>query len=278
MRIDHDAIEELLQEAAVSTVLPYWQALEPGHVEEKGPDELVTLADRRCEAFLAERLVKVMPRSLVVGEELASDDPDSLLALRTDRPVWVIDPLDGTANFANHSGPFAIMLCLVKNDETLAAWVFDPLEKRLVTAENGGGAWTDGRRVCVTPGSTALSDMRGALMTRFLPPGLKEQVESRRQAFAETSGSGCAGHDYFRLVSGDLDFLFYYRTLVWDHAPGTLIAEEAGCRARRYDGSRFRPASDATGLLCTTSEEQFDKLRALLVPDHTTHADPGEHS
>lgn len=272
MRIDHSAIEELLQEAAEAAILPFWKALEPGQVEEKSPGELVTLADQHCERFLAERLVKVLPRALVLGEEMVARDPAAMLALQSDRPVWVVDPLDGTRNFAGHSEPFAIMLCVIRNGETLAAWVFDPLAKRLVAAEQGGGTWVGGRKVMPAPRSAALHDMRGALMTRFLPAGLREQVESKRHKFAASAGSGCAGHDYYRLITGELDFLFYYRTLIWDHAPGALIAAEAGCHVSRYDGSRYRPVSDEAGLISTTNRDVFETLRSELLTHNLQEA------
>lgn len=265
MKVDHDAVAALLREAADVHILPFWKALEPGQMEEKSPGELVTLADRSCEAFLAERLPGLLPGSLVVGEEMATADPGCLQALTTDRPVWVIDPLDGTRNFASHSGPFAVMACLVSNNTTVAAWVLDPMAKRLMAAETGGGAWIDDRRVTAVQRNADLSALRGALMTRFLPPGMREHVVSKRELFAESQGSHCAGHDYYRLVSGELDFLFYYRTLVWDHAPGTLIAEEAGCQVSRYDGSCYRPASQEAGLICTTNRELSDRLRDELL-------------
>ncbi len=266
MQIPHDDVLEIIAEAADTHILPLWQNLEDHHISDKGGGDLVTAADRACEHYLTEHLSRAISRSLVVGEEAVAADPSSLDALQSDRPVWVVDPLDGTRNFAHHRRPFAVMVCLLQHGETLAGWIYDPLDRSLLSAERGAGCLLDGHRQQVSGEAKPTTEMRGAVMTNYLPGDLRRHVEGTREQFADWSGYGAAAHEYRRLVTGEVEFLLYYRTLVWDHAPGVLIAEEAGAFVRRYDGSQYRPADERKGLLCASSEANWHLVRDTLLP------------
>ena len=265
--IDHERVTEIIREAAASEIMPLWQNLEEDQVMDKGRGDLVTAADRACEEVLGKALRKLLARSLVVGEEAVAANPRTLAALDSEQPVWVLAPLDGTRNFANHRVPFAVMVCLILRGETLAAWIYDPLEETLVSAERSSGAFLEGTRVKLEDPNKPLEEMSGAVMTRYLPEMMRSHALSVRGRFASAVGSGCAGHDYRQLVTGAVDFLFYYRTLVWDHAPGTLIVGEAGGCARRYDCSPYVPVGESTGLICTAGEASWQRVRNTLVPD-----------
>ena len=151
MQIDHQQVEALLREAAAREILPLWRNLHDHQVEEKQRNDVVTVADRACEAWLGGRLQALLPGSLGVGEEAAHDDPSIMAALESVRPVWIIDPLDGTNNFAAGQEPIAVMVCLVRQGETLAAWIYDPLGDSLLSAEKGAGTSLDGQTIRLTP-------------------------------------------------------------------------------------------------------------------------------
>ena len=266
MTIEHDKVVELMREAAAREIMPLWRNLEQHHVMEKGVGDVVTAADQACEAFLADELTALIPGSLLVGEESYAADPGVLGALKSDRPVWVVDPLDGTRNFARHEPPIAVMVCLVQANQTLASWILDPLEDTVLSAERGAGAWLEGQRLQVPSAEKPVNQMNGAVMVRYLPEDLRDYALSMRDRLGGAVGTGCAGHDYRLLATGQVDFLFYYRTLVWDHAPGVLIIEEAGGWARRYDGQRYLPDSDALGLICSNSSVGWQKVRDTVLP------------
>ena len=265
-RIDHDTVIDLIREAAETRIMPLWRNLEEGQVMEKGLGDVVTQADRECEVFLGSALQKLLQGSLVVGEEAFAADRGVMDALDSERPVWVLDPLDGTRNFARHRGPFGVMVCLLLRGETLAAWIYDPLESTLLTAERGGGSYLAGERVTMPGEDKAVADMTGGVMVRYLPEELKEHAIRARDRFARVSGSGCAAYDYRQLVRGAIDFLFYYRTLIWDHAPGVLILDEAGGYARRYNGEIYHPQEQESGLLCAGTQGNWQQLRDVLLP------------
>lgn len=266
MNIPHQSVTEILREAAQTQILPRYRNLRAEDITDKGKGELVTAADHACEAFLATRLPKLLPGSLLIGEESVANDPTLLEALQGDNPVWVVDPLDGTKNFASGEGPFAVMACLMRQGETLAAWIHNPADNSVVSAELGAGSFRADVRLQVSAGEGELNTLRGALLTKFLPPELKPHAESVAADFQETVATLCAGYDYPALVNNELQFLSYYRTLVWDHAPGALIATEAGATVARYDGAPYKPTDGRSGLLCASDPDTWTTVRNHLFP------------
>jgi fructose-1,6-bisphosphatase/inositol monophosphatase family enzyme len=262
-----DAVPRLLRHAAEEIVLPVFRTAAAAP-EEKAAGEWVTTADRAAEEWLAPRLAALVPGSVVVGEEAVSTDPALLDHLLGTADVWLLDPLDGTANFAAGEEPFAVMAALVRGGEAVAAWVLDPVSGRLVAAERGAGTWVDGSRVLAPELRTPLGAMRGAVLRRFLPPYLREHVDSEESRFAELApGSRCAGHVYPAVVLGDLDFALFWRTLPWDHVPGALLVTEAGGRVARLDGTHYAPAEHArTGLLVARRSDAWQQIRSDLLP------------
>jgi fructose-1,6-bisphosphatase/inositol monophosphatase family enzyme len=95
-----DEVGELVRATARTAVLPRFRRLAAGEITEKAPGELVTVADREAEDLLSAGLLRLLPGSVVVGEEAVADDPAVLRRLAADGPVWLVDPLDGTRNFA----------------------------------------------------------------------------------------------------------------------------------------------------------------------------------
>ena len=256
-------VGELLLAAARSIVVPRFQRLQQHHIEEKSPGELVTVVDREVEALLAPALAALAPGSRVVGEEACAADP-ALLHRLDEGEVWLVDPLDGTGNFIAGRPLVSMMVARLQQGEPVAAWMLDPLTGTLHSAERGAGAWIDGRRARVADmGAAAL---RGIVKTRFLPEPLKSEIAGRSGRLRETqAGSNCAGVDYPAIVKGESDFALYWRTLPWDHAPGTLFLAEAGGHTARLDGSPYRPADDRRGLLAAASRAAWDSARAALM-------------
>ncbi|MGH6959102.1 MAG: inositol monophosphatase family protein, partial [Dongiaceae bacterium] len=132
-------------------------------MREKAPGDLVTVADEAVEARLAPLLTSLVPGSIVVGEEGAAADPNLLSRLFDDRPVWIIDPVDGTSNFAEGHAAFAVMVALVRGRDVLAAWIHDPVKVRTAVAAAGEGAWLGDRRLAVASAPSAPGDMAGVL-------------------------------------------------------------------------------------------------------------------
>ncbi|MET0308715.1 MAG: inositol monophosphatase family protein [Sphingomonas sp.] len=257
-------VADILREIAVEKVLPRYQALASGDIEEKAPGDLVTVADHDVEIALAHRLGALMPDARFVGEERCARDP-GLLAGLDQGLVWVVDPIDGTGNFAAGRPPFAIMVALLRDGVTVAAWIHDPLTGRMAQAELGGGTWIDGRRLQAAAAAPALAALHGIVSRFAMPEAMVEPVAALERAIGQaTPTQRCAGHEYPVVALGERDFALYWRTLVWDHAAGALILAEAGGVVERLDGTPYRPGSTETGLLLAHNAATAEIVRSLL--------------
>ena len=229
---------------------------------EKAHDDVVTIADREAETMLAEGLAKILPEAAIVGEEAAHAD-GAVMDRRAAGLCWIIDPLDGTNNFARGKPPFGIIIALAANGETQAGWLWDPLGRRLCHAELGKGAHVDGNRITARP--TGEDKPVAAISTVFLDEAERHEVQRNvAPHFRLVDIPRCAAEQYPRLALGVNDVSVFNRTLPWDHAAGVLWLNEAGGMATRLDGSPYRPDQDGTGLLAAASPALWDRLASCI--------------
>ena len=145
--VDVDSIGALLVEVCERVVMPRLRALGEADVSDKGVDDLVTVADTEAEALVTEVLRSRFPGIPVIGEEAVASDPQLAEDLDVLETYWLLDPLDGTANFVAGSPHFGTMLALVHGGDPVLAWLWLPVRGLLVTAERGSGAFADGVRL-----------------------------------------------------------------------------------------------------------------------------------
>lgn len=264
MLVDSEKVRRLIVEVTESEVMPRFEKLEKGDISEKGPGDFVTVADVASEQRLTPALRELLPGSLVVGEEAVAADPAVLALLGGDDPVWVVDPIDGTANFAAGIPMFAIMVALIRRGEALAAWIHDPVKRVTATAMAGEGAWYEGKRMTVAPGVTPDS-MSGTFKLRFGNRRLARRLGGRANLVGSVFDFRCAGHEYLALSSGKAHFALYSRLYPWDHAPGQLIHREAGGYSARLDGSPYTPRETGGGLLLTPDAASWQALHDILI-------------
>ncbi len=264
--IAYDApVQALIRDVAARIVMPRFRMLDAGQIEEKAPDELVTIADKESEIALIEGLTKLLPESRVIGEEGVSVDASLLDGIGAG-VAWIVDPIDGTANFAAGETPFGIMVALIVDGVSEAAWLFDPVLNRLCSAGRGQGAFIDGERVSARPSGAALPV--AGLSTKYLPPEMREQIERRAEGKMQCVGiPRCAAEQYPRVVLGTNDLALFWRTHVWDHAPGALILTEAGGRIARLDGTPYAVTQTGKGLLAAATPQMWDEAASILLRD-----------
>jgi len=244
--------------------MPRFAALRPGEIEMKAVDDPVTIADREAELMIGASLRSLLSHARVVGEEACAADP-SLMAGLDEGAVWIIDPIDGTANFAAGRPPFAMMVALLLSGETVGSWILDPLSDRLCVAQRGGGAWIDGQRIRTTDTHADLGDLCGIVSQSFVPAGGRTVIDQLSKAIGEVVPTArCAGHEYPLVATGVRHFALYWRTLIWDHAPGALLLTEAGGVAMHLDSSDYRPARQRTGLLLAHNRKIAEAVIGLI--------------
>ena len=264
-----DTVIALLSHAASEELLPRFKALAEHQIFSKATDEdptdVVTEADLAMESRLTAELEALLPGSVVMGEEAVAKDPSRLALLSGDRPVWVLDPLDGTRNFAKGSEDFGVLLALVERGCTRWGFLHQPLQSRTFAAEEGAGAFLEGRRLGVrrAPPGEVPSGMAG---TRYMSPEMRGDVDARAAAGTRRLPSRlCAATEYAKVALGEMDFVLYWRLLPWDHLAGGLIASEAGGAARHVDGSACAVGDGLPGSLVTHDAARWDDIRRVVV-------------
>jgi len=152
--------------------------------------------ERRLSAVLRE----LLPGSVVIGEEATAADPAVHDLISGADPVWVIDPIDGTSNFAAGWPAFGVIVALISGGETLMGWIHDPNAGHTAIAERGSGAWLGNERLAVAVPEVG-GGLRGAMATKFFAPALRQHLDAKRSRFSRHRQSHAAG-DYVELVRG----------------------------------------------------------------------------
>lgn len=260
--VPHEGVVALMRQVGRDIVMPRYRNLAEDEVREKAANDFVTIADKESEIALADGLARLLPEAGVIGEEACAADP-SILDRAGDGLNWIIDPIDGTGNFASGNPPFGIMVALADNGETLAGWILDPMTGRLCHAVAGGGAFIDSERIRARESGGPLPI--AALSILYMTAEERADIEKRsKDRFTLVDIPRCAAEQYPRLVLGQNDVSVFARTLPWDHAAGTLLLNEAGGKCCRIDGSPYRVGDKGWGLLGASSERMWDAAGAIL--------------
>jgi fructose-1,6-bisphosphatase/inositol monophosphatase family enzyme len=260
---DSQRVAELMRETAAAELLPRFRTLTKEEIRFKRPGDVVTVADVASERRLAVGLAGILAGVPVVGEEAVENDPGLVeLIGRPGEACWVVDPLDGTANFAAGKDRFAMIICLVQDRSAVAGWILDVSGGRMAVALKGQGVAVDGTPVHGRPAERPLIGFVGAKarkeFDRQLPPAARRQL-------GHMSVSSCAGLEYLDILSGGVDFSLYRTTKPWDHAAGTLMLAEAGGNSVRFDGQPYAPAQPINaGLIAAAHPQTLAQVRALF--------------
>jgi fructose-1,6-bisphosphatase/inositol monophosphatase family enzyme len=258
----HRAVEDLMREVTAKAILPRYQALKQGEIEDKGGDDPVTVADREAEDMLTEGLARIIPGLPVVGEEATHADPDLLKLLAND--CWIVDPLDGTRNFAQGKPPFGVLIAMAAGGVAHTGWIYDCMTGRLCIAHQGKGAFINGERVSAR--STGESQPVAAISLLYMDLAKRAaMLDHIAPHYRLVDVPYCAAEQYPRLGLGANDVSLFERTLAWDHAAGVLWLNEAGGMAARPDGSPYRVDGDTHGgLIGAASPALWEDMAARI--------------
>lgn len=262
-------VAALLREAARAEILPRFRRLAAGDIRTKSSAfDLVTEADEAAERHVGAALARLFPEAALLGEEGAAADPALLERLAGEGLVFILDPVDGTANFAAGAPLFGVMAAAVWRGETVAAWIHDPMGDDTAIALRGEGAWIEGaaghRSDCRVAAAVPVGRMLGAVSWGFMPAERKAQVLPSLAKLGGTLNFRCAAHEYRLAATGGLHLLAYNKMMPWDHAPGVLLHAEAGGYSARFDGAPYSSRVHAGGLLCTPDRASWEEAREAL--------------
>ena len=252
----------LMRDVAERIIMPRHKTLKATEIIEKAEDDLVTIADREAEIALAEGLAKLHHEAAIVGEEAVH--ADASVMDRLSGTCWIIDPIDGTANFASGKGHFGLMVALAEEGFAQAGWIYDPQRDRFCAAHRGKGATIDGESVTAQP--SGANPPRLAAMTRFMSPAQRRSFEieiAPNYTLVQAPGAAC--EQYPLTVLGEHDVAIYERTLPWDHAAGSLFLNEAGGTCLRLNGTQYRVDDGRRGMIGAANRDLFEQLVARLA-------------
>lgn len=259
---DSGRVADLMRETAAAELLPRFRNLSKDEIRLKGPGDYVTVADVAAEQRLASGLAKILPGVPVVGEEAVEKDP-SLIELigRPGEACWIVDPLDGTANFAAGKNTFAIIVALVQDAQTIGGWILDVPGGRSAAAIKGEGVTVDGRSVR----GKAVDRPAGYVGSKIRKAFDRELPETHRERFGRISTLFCAGVEYLNILEGRAGFSLYRTTKPWDHAAGALMLREAGGEALRFDGATYLPSQGINdGIMGSSSTAVLAEVRSVF--------------
>ncbi|WP_295839806.1 inositol monophosphatase family protein [uncultured Microbacterium sp.] len=224
--------------------------------------DIVTAADREVEAFVRAELARERPGDGFFGEESGAEQGESGI-------TWVVDPIDGTVNYAYGIPAWAVSIAAVAGDADTAAWsalagaVYNPVTGELFRASRDGGAWLGDRRLAVSE----VGEAGGLVAT-----GFGYDPETHGPALAQLSRVmpiardvrriGAASLDLASVAAGRVDAYYERGTHPWDHAAGVLLVEEAGGRVGGAPGGR-----PGNGMVIASSPAFFARLEPLLDYD-----------
>jgi myo-inositol-1(or 4)-monophosphatase len=232
------AMAEIAREAG-ALLMEYFQ--QHVKIEYKGDADLVTIADRKSEILIRERIKGLWPSHDILGEEQGLVDTGSEYR-------WYVDPLDGTTNFAHGYPVFCVSLGLEHKNRRIAGVVYDPTRDELFTAEQGSGSYLNQERIQVSK----TARLAECLVATGFPSHKRHKnpnIYFYHQITLRTHGvrrAGSAALDLCNVASGRFEGFWEFNLNPWDTAAGVLIVEEAGGKVTDFHGGPFQINSRET--------------------------------
>lgn len=257
----------LLKTAGEKEIMPRFRAIEDGDIKEKESAwDVVTEADTAAEDYLSAALRGRYPGALIVGEEATAENPALIDGLDEAEFAFVIDPVDGTYNFASGMPTFGTILAVVVNGECVAGIIHYPEGGESVVGVAGGGsrlcgARSGGERPLQVAAPTSLDQMVGTISWGFLSKPARSRVAGNLAGIGMPFAFRCSAWEYRLAATGRAHFVSAHNLMPWDHLAGVLIHAEAGGYTACLDGSPYRPGITSGGLITATDPESWSLIR-----------------
>ena len=227
---------EIATEAArrgSAVLLRHWEQLGKDDADLKARNDWVSRADRESEAAILSFIREQRPHDSVLGEESGRTAGNE----RT----WIVDPLDGTSNYLQHFPVWSISIGLLRGSEIVAGLIYEPLRDLFYTAERGGGAFRNGRRMSVS----TQSGVEGSFLATGFPFRAQQFVKTYCSIFQDVitiakgvRRAGSAALDLAYTAAGTFDGFFEMHLSPWDVAAGSLLVTEAGGVVSDFSGGQ----------------------------------------
>lgn len=272
-RAQRASLQNLVARAAQAEIMPRFRKLDAGQISTKsGPRDLVTEADTAAEAIIARGLQIAFPNAVIVGEETAASIPDYRKKLSEAELGFLIDPIDGTWNFARGLPVFGTMVAACRFGRPVFSLIYDPIGQDLIWADiDNPTTWLPRgsyARALETQKDAPLSEMVGFMEPNIMPQDDQRAALEATMSLGQVSTLRCSAHHYRLLAEGAVDFVVASKLNPWDHAPGVLLCQRAGGHAAMLDGRPYDTSIEDGYLLCAGSEATWAALADLLKALH----------
>jgi len=265
--VDVNKVSEIILECVENVIMPHYQNLRSGEIEEKAPNDYVTVADKESEKFLTAKLTALLPDSIVLGEESVAADKSVLNRIKEHKPVWIIDPIDGTRHFIEGDRRWGVLLALSFENETQYGWIYDAIEKRMITVAKGKGVFVEDKKVDnIFKSSDNLADLKiGCHGPLFYNDNLSKDLKQ----FKSVSENFCSVEHLSDFILGkSVDILAGLgKVNSWDNAAGFLAIEELGGCLLLSDGSSYKPSFAERDLwVASANKEICQRILNIIKP------------
>lgn len=258
------AVEELIREVGDQCIFSYFRNLSKEDISFKeSENDPVSIADREAEKLLRDGLTRILPDSRFVGEESYAEDAGILKLLdQQDQPVWVVDPIDGTANFVAGREGFGIIICLVMGGETLSSWLYEVCSKAMTVLHKGQEIVTNAGEISAAASARPYKGQIGLRLFQF--PEVQAMTGQVSDLLIQQAADPSI-INYQRMLTGALDFVVYKVTYPWDHLAGVALVIKNGGIASRWSGQDFLVSDVYEGLVVARNREVYDLVMSEVV-------------
>ncbi|MEM9105238.1 MAG: inositol monophosphatase [Pseudomonadota bacterium] len=263
---DIPGLVTLLQQTGADEIMPRFRQTSDADLKQKSAAwDVVTEADVAAERVIEKALGQIYPGAQIIGEEAAAGNPGVLDGLGDAALAFVIDPIDGTYNFASGMPTFGTMLAVIVNGECIAGLIHYPVGGETVIGLMGAGSrLLDGAGI-ETPIKVAdpvpLNEMVGTVSWGMMKGPERRTVAGNLAKIGMPFAFRCSAWEYRLAATGRAHFISAQHLMPWDHLAGVLIHAEAGGYTACLDGKPYRPGKVEGGLITACDQEVWGVVR-----------------
>ncbi|SHK88286.1 fructose-1,6-bisphosphatase [Roseovarius marisflavi] len=260
------ALINLVRRAARAEIMPRFRNLAQGDITTKsGPHDLVTEADHQAEAMIARGLQRMFPHALIIGEEAVAAKPSLREDVSAAELAIIIDPVDGTWNFAHGLPLFGVIIAVTRFGRPVLGLLYDPVADDWIIADEATptrlGAALGAERPAKVSSGGELSDLQGYMHFSLMTQDQQELLAPLLPGLARVTALRCSCHEYRVLAQGAVDFVMSGMLNPWDHAAGVMACQQAGGIAMMLDGRAYNTEISDGVLLCAANQDTWTRLR-----------------
>ncbi|GAA6174143.1 inositol monophosphatase family protein [Sulfitobacter pacificus] len=263
-------IVNIIRRAAKAEIMPRFRALSAGDIRAKShAHDLVTAADTAAEQMITRALQIAFPEALIVGEEAAADTPELLGEIANAQLAFIIDPIDGTWNYAHGMAVFGVIIAVTRFGRPAFGVIYDPVNDDWVIADDESPAMMDAAATSPRPLKASMGKPLDALIgyvpLHIFPKEHQAKLAVALTGFARTHPLGCSAHEYRMIAQGHADFLLTASLHPWDHAAGALICERAGAYVEMLDGGPYNADRHSGHLMVAPDRTTWNRLKKVFA-------------